>query len=195
MVQVYLREWLLKIAILWLTIWCLKMVCLWLSRRPWKFQKWRNTPGRRSRTDLESMTKMVSIFFQAATSSIRRVTTLTRKAMTSSEATIMRRLGSTFQRKSTPIWPCKSIWAITQATIAAQTRSTVSADLTMVCRKIILNFDATMEASMLNRTTQASMVSSIQTSSPRRDNGRSKTPMDREMVDSKTTLSRTSTEG
>jgi hypothetical protein len=73
----------------------------------------------------------------------------------------------------------------------ALTKRTVSAVLTTECRKIILNFDATMEASMLIRTTKASMGSSTLISSLRRVGGTLKTTA----TVTKTTLSRTSTEG
>lgn len=62
----------------------------------------------------------------------------------------------------------------------------------MEFRKIILNFDATMEASMLIRTTKASMVSSTPISSLKRAGGiKIKTTV----LDTTATLSRTSTEG
>ena len=62
----------------------------------------------------------------------------------------------------------------------------------MEFRKIILNFDVTMEASMLIRTTKASMVSNTPISSLKRAGGiKIKTTV----LDTTTTLSRTSTEG
>lgn len=78
-------------------------------------------------------------------------------------------------------------------TIEAPTRRIDSAALTMEFRKI-LNSDVTMEASMLIRTTKASMVvSNTLISSHKRAGGTTKKTTT--ALDTTATLSRTSTEG
>lgn len=111
---------------------------------------------RRSRIDLESMTMTDSTFFQPVISLTRKDIISIRKVMTSLEDTMILWLVSIYQVQNMRIYLCKRINHTMQGTIEAQTRRIDLVGSTMVCMKI-LNYDVTMEASTLIRTTKASM--------------------------------------
>lgn len=127
-------------------------------------EMWKNTQDRKLKTDLEIMIRTVSTCYQAETSLILKDTTLTRKATINSVATMTRWLENIFQAPNLLTCQCRRTKVIMQAqTTEIRTRKIGSEDLTTVCKMTLNNFDATMEASMLIRTTKASMVSNIQT--------------------------------
>lgn len=152
---------------------------------------WKNTLDRRLRTDQESTIKTISTYYLEVITSILMAITSTRKDMINLVATMITWPVSIFRAQSTLICQCRNTKAIKPVTIEALTRSTDSQALTMECRKI-RSFDATMEVSMLIRTTKASMVSNILISSHKRAGGVKIKTMP---MDSTTILSKTSTEG
>lgn len=162
-----------------------------VSRRNFLLES-RSTLDRKSKTDLVSTTMIVFTFCQVGTSSTLKDSTSTRKATTSSVATMTRWLESTSQAPNTLTWRCKRTRVIMLVTTATQTRRTDSARLTTACMTT-LSLDATSEASMLIRTIQASpAASNTLTSSPKRAEC---TDQSKTKVVSTTTLSKTSSEG
>lgn len=155
-----------------------------------KLRESRSTQDRKLRTDLVNTTRTASTFCLLETSLILKDSISTKKDMTRLEVTTIRWPASTFQVQSTHICPCKRTKATTRVSTEAQTRRHDGA-LTTAFKKTIHSLERTMEASMLIRTTKASMVSSTLILSLTRAGGTTRTPE----TDTTATLSRTSTEG
>lgn len=147
---------------------------------------------KRLRTDQVNMTKTISTYCLVAISLTLMDTISTRKDTINLVVTMILWREAIFLALNTLTCQCKRTKAITPVTIEAPIRRIDSAALTMECRKT-RNFDATMEASMLIRTTKASTVSNTQISSHKRAGGI--TQIKTTPTGTNPTTSRTSTEG